>query len=266
MTTWPRRWRCRCCRWTTSWCCPAWSCRSALRCGRERRGPRGRRRGHDRGEHQVLLVPRLDGKYATVGTLAEIEQVGRLPGGERAAVVRGTEAGAHRDRHHRPRRGAVGRGDRRRRVPDHRPDARAGQGVPGAGDDHPAAARRVAGGRHGAADHRPVGARRPRRATPPTSTEEQKIWLLETSDVTERLEKLLEWSREHLPSSTSPRRSARTSRRAWRSSSGSSCCASSWPRSARSWPSWTASPRPRRRTTAPASRPPTCRRRSARPR
>src|SRR5918994_1114275 len=30
--------------------------------------------------HQVLLVPRLDGKYAAVGTLAEIEQVGRLPG------------------------------------------------------------------------------------------------------------------------------------------------------------------------------------------
>src|SRR3954462_13838282 len=40
---------------------------------------------------QLLLVPRLDGKYAKVGTLAVIEQVGRLSGGERAAVVRGTE-------------------------------------------------------------------------------------------------------------------------------------------------------------------------------
>ncbi len=37
----------------------------------------------------VLLVPRPDGKYAPVGTLASIEQVGRLPSGERAAVVRG---------------------------------------------------------------------------------------------------------------------------------------------------------------------------------
>jgi len=38
---------------------------------------------------QVLLVPRPDGSYSPVGTLATIEQVGRLPSGERAAVVRG---------------------------------------------------------------------------------------------------------------------------------------------------------------------------------
>src|SRR5215469_2878690 len=38
---------------------------------------------------QVLLVPRLGGSYAPVGTLAAVEQVGRLPSGERAAVVRG---------------------------------------------------------------------------------------------------------------------------------------------------------------------------------
>ncbi|HEY7323353.1 MAG TPA: endopeptidase La [Streptosporangiaceae bacterium] len=41
-------------------------------------------------EAQVLLVPRPDGNYSPVGTLATIEQVGRLPSGERAAVVRGT--------------------------------------------------------------------------------------------------------------------------------------------------------------------------------
>jgi ATP-dependent Lon protease len=40
---------------------------------------------------QVLLVPRPDGGYASIGTLATIEQVGRLPSGERAAVVRGTD-------------------------------------------------------------------------------------------------------------------------------------------------------------------------------
>src|SRR5260370_10135459 len=38
---------------------------------------------------QVLLVPRLDGKYSSVGTLGDIEQVGRLPSGEPAAVIRG---------------------------------------------------------------------------------------------------------------------------------------------------------------------------------
>ncbi|HEV8275981.1 MAG TPA: endopeptidase La [Streptosporangiaceae bacterium] len=38
---------------------------------------------------RVLLVPRLGGKYAPVGTLGAVEQVGRLPSGEQAAVVRG---------------------------------------------------------------------------------------------------------------------------------------------------------------------------------
>ena len=38
---------------------------------------------------QLLLVPRLNGKYSPVGTLAAIEQVGRLPSGEPAAVIRG---------------------------------------------------------------------------------------------------------------------------------------------------------------------------------
>ncbi|OLT04438.1 endopeptidase La [Pseudonocardia sp. CNS-004] len=40
-------------------------------------------------DRKVLVVPRLDGKYAAVGTVAVLEQVGRLPSGERAAVVRG---------------------------------------------------------------------------------------------------------------------------------------------------------------------------------
>src|ERR1035437_3872415 len=38
---------------------------------------------------QVLLVPRLGGKYSAVGTLGVVEQIGRLPSGEPAAVIRG---------------------------------------------------------------------------------------------------------------------------------------------------------------------------------
>ncbi|MBW8482515.1 endopeptidase La [Actinomadura parmotrematis] len=38
---------------------------------------------------RVLVVPRLDGQYAGVGTLAVVEQEGRLPGGEPGVVVRG---------------------------------------------------------------------------------------------------------------------------------------------------------------------------------
>ncbi|GAA3426154.1 endopeptidase La [Streptosporangium sandarakinum] len=40
---------------------------------------------------QVLLVPRIDGRYGSVGVKAVVEQVGRLPGGEPAAVVRGVD-------------------------------------------------------------------------------------------------------------------------------------------------------------------------------
>ncbi|MFF0266536.1 endopeptidase La [Kribbella sp. NPDC004536] len=43
------------------------------------------------GADQVLLVPRLDGKYAKAGVLGEIEQIGRLPGGAQAAVIRGAQ-------------------------------------------------------------------------------------------------------------------------------------------------------------------------------
>ena len=149
------------------------------------------------GQSKVLLVPRLDGKYAKVGTLALIEQVGRLSGGERAAVVRGTER------------------------------VRIGTGTTGPGaalwveatitdeppiDDHT---------RELAREYRALvttilqqrGAWQVvdsvQQVDDPSAladlagyasylNEEQKVWLLETSDVTERLEKLLEWGREYL--------------------------------------------------------------------
>ncbi len=38
---------------------------------------------------QVLLVPRIDGRYAAVGTLGTVEQIGRLADGDPGAVVRG---------------------------------------------------------------------------------------------------------------------------------------------------------------------------------
>jgi ATP-dependent Lon protease len=41
------------------------------------------------GRPRVLIVPRIDGTYAAFGTVASIEQVGRTPDGEPAAVLRG---------------------------------------------------------------------------------------------------------------------------------------------------------------------------------
>jgi len=40
---------------------------------------------------RLLLVPRLDGRYARIGTISAIEDAGQLPGGIRALVVRGVQ-------------------------------------------------------------------------------------------------------------------------------------------------------------------------------
>ena len=47
------------------------------------------RPGTSGGKPQVLLVPRVDGKYAAVGTLGTVEQVGRLSDGDPGAVIKG---------------------------------------------------------------------------------------------------------------------------------------------------------------------------------
>src|SRR5450631_3549502 len=39
---------------------------------------------------RLLLVPRVDGRSGVMGAVAEVTQVGRLPGGEQVAVLRAT--------------------------------------------------------------------------------------------------------------------------------------------------------------------------------
>ena len=41
------------------------------------------------GDGRVVLVPVVDGRYARVGTIAQVEQAGELPNGQQAAIVRG---------------------------------------------------------------------------------------------------------------------------------------------------------------------------------
>src|SRR5687767_4560493 len=41
----------------------------------------------------LLLVPRIDGRYASVGTIAHVEETGRLPDGREASVIRGLYRG-----------------------------------------------------------------------------------------------------------------------------------------------------------------------------
>jgi ATP-dependent Lon protease len=146
---------------------------------------------------QVLLAPRLSGRYAGVGTLAVIEQVGRLPGGQEAVVVRGTAR------------------------------VRIGAGTTGPGaalwveasiqDEPPADERAQELAREYKALVTTILQQRgawqvvdsvQQIADPslladtagyaPYITDEQKITLLETADVAERLTLLLEWGRAHL--------------------------------------------------------------------
>jgi ATP-dependent Lon protease len=148
-------------------------------------------------DSRLLLVPRVDGAYGADGVLAVIEQVGRLPDGEPAAVVRGLQR------------------------------AHIGAGVSGAGaalwvratlvDAVPATDRTS----ELAASYKAVvvsilqqrGAWQAidnvQRMTDPAALSdlagyaqyldlEQKLWLLGNADVDERLEKLIEWGRNHL--------------------------------------------------------------------
>ncbi|HJQ01230.1 MAG TPA: endopeptidase La [Jatrophihabitans sp.] len=156
--------------------------------------------GHDgTGEAaEVLLVPRLDGKYSGFGTVGVIEQVGRLRGGEHAAVVRGTQR------------------------------ARIGTGTSGAGaalwveaTALPAAPQVTGELRELAREYKAIAVNilQQRGAfqfidtvqgmTDPAALADlagyagyldntQKVWLLETADVAERLRRLITWSREHL--------------------------------------------------------------------
>ena len=41
------------------------------------------------GNGEILLVPKLEGRYAHIGTVANIEEVGKTPGGQDALVIRG---------------------------------------------------------------------------------------------------------------------------------------------------------------------------------
>lgn len=146
---------------------------------------------------RVLVVPRLDGHYGAIGVVAVLEQIGRLPDGERAAVVRG---------------------ERRARI---------GSGVTGPGaalwvEAEPVTSDPPTGRTHELATEYKalvVGILQQRNAWQVIDSVQQtsdpgqladlagwaswldvahKAELLAETDVTARLEKLLEWTKEHV--------------------------------------------------------------------
>jgi ATP-dependent Lon protease len=145
----------------------------------------------------ILLVPRLDGKYAAVGTWGVVEQIGRLPGGEQAAVVRGTSRvrigagttgpgaalwvqGTVLDETGAPERGEELAREYRGLVITILQRRGAWQVIDSIRQvDEPSALADLAG-------------------YASYLTKEQKLWLLETADVVARLEKLVAWAQEQL--------------------------------------------------------------------
>jgi ATP-dependent Lon protease len=147
---------------------------------------------------ELLLVPRVDSRYARVGTVGKVEDVGSLPSGMEAVVIRGV----HR--------------------------ATIGAGVPGTGDatwvqvdPSPDPAEPTQRALELAREYRAVlenivesrgvpqvaeflrgiqdpGAMADTAGYSPDLSYEQKVEILETLDVEQRLEKVLAWSRDVL--------------------------------------------------------------------
>jgi ATP-dependent Lon protease len=148
---------------------------------------------------RVLLVPRVDDRYARVGTVAKVEDSGELPSGLRAVVVRGLH------------RAVVGIG-----VPAPTGSALWVQAEPVPADLEPSSRARELAREYRAVvenilDHRGAGglAEALRGITDPGTMAdtagyspdlsfEQKVEVLETVDVDARLEKVLAWARETL--------------------------------------------------------------------
>jgi ATP-dependent Lon protease len=152
------------------------------------------------GEERVLLVPRHDGQYAKVGTIARVADTIRLPGGGRGVALeseaRGVIVGAAE---------ADAQGRLRAEVTEH-PDAKPVDGrtrelereyravveeiLAERGADE-----RVAAFLRSVADPGPLA---DTAGYSPDLTFEQKVRLLETVDVTERLALAVEFQRERL--------------------------------------------------------------------
>ncbi|HEV2062580.1 MAG TPA: LON peptidase substrate-binding domain-containing protein, partial [Solirubrobacteraceae bacterium] len=152
------------------------------------------------GEERVLLVPRHDGRFASVGTIARVVESVRLPGGARGAALEGEARGvivgaAEPD----------GRGRLRVTVEEHR-DADPSDGRTRELEreyravveeilDERGADERVAAFLRSVVEPGPLA---DTSGYAPDLTFEQKLELLETVDVTERLAKALEMQRERL--------------------------------------------------------------------
>ena len=168
-----------------------------------------------------------DERYARIGTVAKIEDVGRLRNGTEALVIRGLHRAI-------VGLGVPGTGEAtwvqvepvddptRHRRADR--SSRASTGRRSRTSSSRAASRSVAEFLRGIAD---PGAIADTAGYSPDLSFEQKIEVLETLDVEQRLEMVLGWAKDVARRARAEGEDPHaTSARAWRSASASSCCAS----------------------------------------
>jgi ATP-dependent Lon protease len=149
-------------------------------------------------EGQVLIVPRVNQRYATVGTVARVEQSGRLPNGVEAVVLRGLHRG-------RLLSAATQNGDALWVTVSYAPDpehlserahelAREYRAVV----ENLLESRAVPGAAQAIRAIQHPGQLADMSGYSPDLSVEQKVEILETQDVEQRLEKLVAWAKDTL--------------------------------------------------------------------
>ncbi len=152
----------------------------------------------ERSGGDLLLVPRVDGRFASVGTVAKVEDVGRLRGGVDALVIRGLHRAV-------VSRGVPGTGDATWVEVDPRPDpAEPSERARALAREYRATLEGIAEARgvpqvaellRGMSDPGQIA---DTAGYSPDLSFERKVEVLETLDVEERLGKVLAWAREVL--------------------------------------------------------------------
>jgi ATP-dependent Lon protease len=152
------------------------------------------------GEERVLLVPRHDGEFAKVGTIARVEELVRLPGGGRGASLEGEARGVIVGAAQTDAQGRL-----RVAVEEHADDVPANGRTRELERDYRAVVEeilelrgddgRVAAFLRSVVDPGPLA---DTSGYSPDLSFEQRVRLLETTDVTERLALALEFQRERL--------------------------------------------------------------------
>jgi ATP-dependent Lon protease len=148
------------------------------------------------GKAEVLIVSRVDGEYAELGTIATVERIGRVPGGKSAVLLRGTSRAT-------VGRMADGPGAARWVHADDAPEI-SDERAQKLASEYKSVVISVLQQRGGWQMIDAVQAVEDASAiadlsgNAPYLSTEQKLELLTTLDVATRLEKALEWTREHI--------------------------------------------------------------------